>query len=258
MCYTSRLNRKNTGGAMGEDYRTERVQPTNLIQEMGRDGRDGHRRHLPPHAYEAPGKAQPRSLADAASVLGLPADIVTPEVLQALLPLLAELERLRGKELQSERRQVWLEQQSDRHSVVPCLTRRAFMRELDAYQVGGGNSVVALIQVAGVEALRQLHGLSAGEGALRHVCANIIGSLRATDVVGCLGGSDFAILLPGSDLAHARSKLDEILARMADPPFFWLGQRIPLQPAVGMHLLAPGEGAEQAVAAADRQRRGIY
>lgn len=240
---------------MGEDYRTERVLRTNATQELGREG---HRRHLPQHAYEPPGKPVPHTTTDATSVLGLPAEAVTPEVLQALLPLLSELERLRWKEQQSDRRQAWLEQQSDRHSVVPCLTRRAFMRETDAYLSGGGEGVVALVQIAGVEALRQLHGLAAGEGALRHVCANIIGALRATDVVGCLGGSDFAILLPGSDVAHARIKLDEILNRMADPPFFWLGQRIPLQPAVGLHGLNPGEGAEQAVAAADRQRRGIY
>lgn len=243
---------------MGEDYRTERVSRSNFIHEMGRDGHEGQRRHLPPHAYEAPGKPAPHNPADAASVLGLPAGAVTPEVLQALLPLLAELERLRWKEQQSDRRQTWLEQQSDRHSVVPCLARRAFMRELDNYLGGGGLGVVALIQVAGVEALRQLHGLAAGEGALRHICANIIGALRNTDVVGCLGGSDFAVLLPGADLAHARLKLDEILTHMADPPFSWLGQRIPLQPAVGLHALAAGEGAEQAVAAADRQRRGIF
>lgn len=243
---------------MSDDYRTERVLRSNALPSFGREGGDGLRRHLPPHAYEPPGHpASPHNTADAASVLGLPADKVSPEVLQALLPLLAELERLRWKEQQSDRRQAWLEQQSDRHSVVPCLTRRAFMRELDAYLGGGGRGVVALLQVNGVEALRQLHGLAAGEGALRHICANIIGAVRASDVVGCLGGANFAILLPDTDSEHARRKLDEILARMADPPFSWLGQRIPLQPATGRHVLAAGEGAEQAVAAADRARRGL-
>ncbi len=250
--------RKNTGGAMSDDYRTERVRPTNTIQALGRDFPEGQRRHLPPHAYEAPGQKSPHNPDDAASVLGLPADQISPQVLQALLPLLSELDRLRWKERQSDRRQSWLEQQSDRHSVVPCLTRRAFMRETDAFLGGGGHGVVGLIQVAGVEALRQFHGLAAGEGALRHICATIIGALRTTDVVGCLGGSDFAMLMPGSDEPNARAKLAEILAHMAEPPFQWLGQRIPLQPAFGVHVLQAGEGAEQAVAAADRARRGIY
>ncbi len=243
---------------MSDDYRTERVRPTNMIQALGRDFPEGQRRHLPPHAYEAPGQKLPHNPDDAASVLGLPADQLSSQVLQALLPLLSELERLRWKERQNDRRQAWLENQADRHSVVPCLTRRAFMRETDVFLSGGGHGVVALIQVAGIEALRQLHGLAAGEGALRHICATIIGALRNTDIVGCLGGSDFALLMPGSDDVNARTKLDEILNHMGDPPFQWLGQRIPLQPACGLHVLQAGEGAEQAVAAADRNRRGIF
>lgn len=242
---------------MSDEYRTEKVSRTRDIHEYARDGHDGQRRHLPPHAYENPVRPPVHTASDAALVLGLPADRLTPEILGALQPLLAELERLRWKAEQSDRRQNWLEQQSDRHSVVPCLTRRAFMRELDAYLGSGGHGVVALLQVAGVEALRQLHGLAAGEGALRHICANVIGAVRATDMVGCLGGSDFAILLPGSDYPHSRDKLDEIVGHMAQPPFTWLGQRIPLQPAWGLHVLNVGEGAEQAVAAADRHRRGM-
>lgn len=242
---------------MGDEYRTEKVSRTRDIHEYARDGYDGQRRHLPPHAYENPVKSPAHTASDAALVLGLPADRLTPEILNALQPLLAELERLRWKAEQSNRRQTWLEQQSDRHSVVPCLTRRAFMRELDAYLGSGGRGVVALLQVAGVEALRQLHGLAAGEGALRHICANVIGALRTTDMVGCLGGSDFAILLPGSDYGHARDKLDEIVGHMAELPFTWLGQRIPLHPAWGLHVPGAGEGAEQVVAAADRHRRGM-
>lgn len=241
---------------MSDEYRTEKVFRSNAINEFGRDPHQGQRRHLPAHAYENPNETSSHSSADAASVLGLPAEKVTPEVLASLLPVLAELERLRGKSEQADRRQAWLEQQSDRHSVVPCLTRRAFIRELDGY-LGSGGGVVALVQVAGVEALRQLHGLAAGEGALRHICATIIGALRTTDVVGCLGGSDFAILLPGADLAQARAKFDEIIAHMTASPYVWLGQRIPLQPAYGLHVLAMAEEAEQAVAAADRQRRGL-
>lgn len=242
---------------MSDDYRTERVFHPTAIHDFGHDPRDGQRRHLPAHAYENPDKKSPHSIADVASVLGLAAEQLGPEALSAMAPLLSELERLRGKVEQFERRQAWLEQQSDRHSVVPCLSRRAFMRELDGHLAGGGRGVSALLQVAGVEALRQLHGLAAGEGALRHLCANIIGTLRSTDLVGCLGGSDFAILLPGADREHAQRKMAEIVARLGDPPYIWLGQRIPLQPAWGLHVLADDDGAEQAIAAADRQRRGL-
>ena len=244
---------------MASDYRTERVVPAPRAHDYpaGHDGPP--RRHLPPHAYEPP--VPPRhhpQAADVASVLGLPADEVTPALLAAVTPLLAEIDRLHWMAEQAEHRANWLERQSDRHSVVPCLTRRAFVRELDSFLAGGdGFGTLALVQVAGIEALRQFYGVVAGEGALRHCAAVILGALRVSDMVGCLGGSDFAMLLPGTSEDQAGQKLDEICARMVDPAFTWMGQRIPLKPAFGLHPLAPGDSGESAIAAADLARRGV-
>lgn len=244
---------------MSSDYRTERVDPSFQVREYA-SGHDGPpRRHLPPHAYEPP--SSPRRhvpAADIASVLGLPADAVTPALLAAVEPLLAEVDRLHWLAEQADHRAQWLERQSDKHSVVPCLTRRAFVRELDSFLAGGASyGTVALAQVAGVEALRQLFGLAAGEGALRHIAGVILGGLRNSDMVGCLGGSDFAILLPGTSEDQARLKLESICARMVAPPFTWMGQRIPLKPAFGLHAVVPGDSGESAIAAADLARRGV-
>jgi GGDEF domain-containing protein len=244
---------------MPSDYRTERVDPIPRVTDHPPGHEGASRRHLPPHAYEGP-RSPPHHppAADVASVLGLPVDAVTPALLAAVTPLLAEIDRLHWATEQGERRAHWLERQSDRHSVVPCLTRRAFVRELDSFLVGGDCfGTVALVQVAGVEALRQLFGLAAGEGALRHIAAVILGALRASDMVGCLGGSDFALLLPGTSEDQARLKLDSICARLVEPPFTWLDHRIPLKPAFGLHPLVPGDSAEAAIAAADMVRRGL-
>lgn len=243
---------------MGSDYRTERVDPTPRVPEYAA-GHDGPpRRHLPPHAYES--REAPRhhpQAADVASVLGLPADAVTPALLAALTPLLAEMDRLHWAAEQAEHRANWLESRSDRHSVVPCLTRRAFVRELDSFLAGGDTiGTLAVVQVAGIEALRQFYGIAAGEGALRHIAAVILGALRNSDMVGCVGGSDFVVLLPGTTEEQARPKLDSIRARMTDPPYTWMGQRIPMQVAYGLHTLAPGDSGESAIAAADLARRG--
>lgn len=244
---------------MAADYRTERVDPALRVQEYT-PGHDGPpRRHLPPHAYEQPAAPAPHpSAADMASVLGLPAESISPALLAAVTPLLAEIDRLHWAADQSERRALWLERQSDRHSVVPCLTRRAFVRELDSF-LGGGKAqgTVALIQVAGVEALRQFYGLAAGEGALRHIAATILGALRTSDMVGCLGGSDFAILLVGTPEDQTRTKIESIVTRIGDPSFTWLGHRVPLIPAFGLHILVAGDSAEAAIAAADLARRGL-
>lgn len=237
----------------------ERVEPAFKVQEYA-PGHDGPpRRHLPAHAYEQPAAPRPHpSAADVASVLGLPADAVTPALLAAVTPLLAEIDRLHWTADQAERRAHWLERQSDRHSVVPCLTRRAFVRELDSFLTGGeAHGTVALIQVAGIEALRQIYGLASGEWALRHVAAAIVGALRASDMVGCLGGSDFALLMPGTPEDQARLKVQSICARIADPSFTWLGHRVPLTPAFGLHALVAGDSAEASIAAADLARRGL-
>lgn len=244
---------------MASDYRTERVDPAFQVQEFASNHDGPPRRHLPRHAYEQPAAPRPPpDVDDVASVLGLPANAVTPALLAAVTPLLAEVDRLRWTAEQAERRALWLERQSDRHSVVPCLTRRAFVRELDSFLTGGmARGTVALIQVAGVEALRQFHGLAAGEGALRHCAAVVLGGLRSSDMVGCLGGADFAVLLPGTPADQALAKMREICDRIPDPPFTWLGLRVPLQPALGLYELAPGDSAEAAIAAADRDRRGL-
>lgn len=244
---------------MASEYRTERVEPTPRVAEHS-PGHDGaSRRHLPPHAYEGPPQPPHHPpAADVASVLGLPAAAVTPALLAAVTPLLAEIDRLHWTAEHAEGRAHWLERQSDRHSVVPCLTRRAFVRELEAF-LGGGDcfGTVALVQVTGAEALRQIFGLAAGEGALRHIAAAILGALRSSDVVGCLGSSDFALLLPGTAEDVARVKLDSICSRIVEPAFTWMDRAVALTPAYGLHVLAAGESAETAIAAADMARRGL-
>lgn len=243
---------------MSDDYRTEPVDSARRVLARA-SGYDSHpRRHPPAHAYEpAPPPPQPHDAADMASVLGLPASAVTPALLAAVMPLLAEIDRLNWLLTQAEHRAEWVERQADRHSLVPCLTRRAFVREVDTLLAGGGRGTLALVQVAGVEALRRDHGFPAGEAAMRHLAAILVGALRASDIIGCLGGADFAVLLPGTGQDQARLKLETICTRMVEPPFVWLDRQVPLCPAFGLHELTAGDGAETALAAADRARRGL-
>lgn len=243
---------------MADHYRTQPVDRTWMVQEHAHDHENG-RRHLPPHAYEQKQPSPPPSVEDVASVVGLPADQVSLTILAALTPLLAEIDRQHWLADQASHRIVWLEHQADRHSVVPCLSRRAVLREIELYLNGGEDpqGMLAVIQVCGFEDLRNRHGLPAGEAALRHVGATILGALRASDVVGCLGFSDFAILLPGTGGDDAQAKLMEICTRMNEPALTWGGESLRFAPSFGLHPLQRGEDAENAVAAADRARRGV-
>jgi GGDEF domain-containing protein len=242
---------------MADDYRTERISAVLPVRDHAAE-QDGRRR--PPRG--AYGSSEPPAVshnaADVALILGLPESLVTPRVLEAVTGLVAEIERLRWHDQQFRRREQYLEQLSDRHSVVPALNRRAFVRELDAFLSGKeAHGVLAIAHIDGIERLAGLQGLAAGEGALRHVCAILVGGLRHSDVVGLLSGSDFAALLPGSDMAAARAKLDQMADRLNAPPFSWLGQEVPLKVTVGLHTLVVGESAETALGVVDRKRRGL-
>jgi diguanylate cyclase (GGDEF)-like protein len=240
---------------MSDEYGTERVYAVTRIHDHARE-QDGHRRS-PAHRYPVQ-PPPPAEVADAAEVLGLPAGTMSPEVMAALSGVIAELERLRWLDRQHQHRESYLEQQSDRHSVVPVLNRRAFMRELEALLTGPEppHGVVVVMHVRGVEAICGVQGLAAGDGALRHVGSNILGSLRKTDLVGLLGISDFSIVLPGDSIAEAREKTEEIIRRINAQPYAWLGQAVTLDIGCGFHTLASGESAETALAEADRNRRG--
>lgn len=244
---------------MANEIRSEPVYSVGHVNEYALD-RDSHpsgHHQQSPYPQNEPPQSQ-HSVADVASILGLPDAAVTPAVLKAVTGLLSEADRLRWLESQTRRRQGYLEGLADRDPVVPVFNRRGFMRELEGLlSTGHGSGTLVLLHVAGIEQLRQVQGLAAGDGALRHVTAHLVGSLRSSDPVGLMGGSDFAMLLSGTELRAARDKVREIMERINQQPFFWQGEVHSFALFSGYHVLQPGENAESAVAAADRARRGL-
>jgi GGDEF domain-containing protein len=244
---------------MAKDLFTEPVAAIGRVHEYGY-GHDGesHHHHAPPH-YGSPEPApRQHSVADAASVLGLPVQALTPAVVSAVTELLAELDRLRWHREQQQRREGFLEAQACRHSVAPVLNRRGFMRAVDGYLTGGeAHGTLVVLHAGGVERLVRLQGLAAGDGAVRHISANLVGAFRSSDVVGLISGSDFALLLPGTDLAGAHAKIGDVIDRINVLPFTWAGQAVMFRLYPGFHELAPGDDGETALAAADRTRRGL-
>ncbi|MDA8232136.1 MAG: GGDEF domain-containing protein [Magnetospirillum sp.] len=241
---------------MTDEYRAERVlgvpEVTKFPPQHDLPQRRGY------HVYESAQReaAVEHSIHDVASLLGLSAEAVGADVLEAVRPLLAELDRLRALAERNERARDYLEREAGRHSLLPCLNRRAFLREVERRAAESeGAATLALLHVAGVERLRGERGLAAADGALRHACVHIVASLRASDAVGSLGGSDFGLLLAGADTDAAAGKLDGIRRLIEAPPFAWDGQPVPLAVRFGLHPLAPGTDAGQALAAADAALR---
>ncbi|MGE5547510.1 MAG: GGDEF domain-containing protein [Solirubrobacterales bacterium] len=238
---------------MTNDYRTAPIIPATVIQEFAHE-HETARRH--PHGYPHQ-SAAPHGDGDVASLLGLPVSEVPATVVAALLPVLAELEQLRWQAAHADRREAEIERHADRHPVVACLHRRAFVREVDGLlHAGVSNANLTVLHVEGIEAARAVHGMAAGDGLLRHVVGAVIGALRATDLVGLLDDNDVAVLMADCPIAEAREKLVEIGRRIQDSPFLWMGQPLHCEVRTGLRRLSAGESAEQAIAAADRDRRG--
>lgn len=242
---------------MANQFRTDPVYSVGHVNEYVRE-HDGHPSgHHSPYPQNQPPQTE-HSTADVASILGLPESVVTPEVLRLVTNMLAEMDRLRWHDGQHRRRQSYLEGLADRDPVVAGLNRRGFMRELEALlATGSGDGTLVVLHINGIEQIRQIHGLIAGDGALRHICSNLVGGLRSTDLVGLLGVSDFAVLLPGTDLCAARDKVRQVMERINLQPFQWQGQPYSFAMFSGYHILVAGEDAESALAAADRARRGL-
>ncbi|MBI3447007.1 MAG: GGDEF domain-containing protein [Magnetospirillum sp.] len=244
---------------MVNQFRSDPVYSVGHVNEYARD-RDSHASGHHPHSPYPPNEppVTEHSIADVASILGLHDAAVTPAVLKAVTGLLSELDRLRWLDSQHRRRQSYLEGVADRDPVAPVLNRRGFMRELEALlSIGHGSGTLVLLHVMGVEQLRHAQGGAAGDGALRHVSAHLVGALRSSDPIGLMGGSDFGLLLSGTELGAAREKVREVMERINSQPFYWQGEVFSFALFSGYHILQSGENAESAVAAADRARRGL-
>jgi len=214
----------------------------------------GYGRHL---AYPAQPPPAERDEGDVASVLGLPVAAVTPAVLSAVTGLLSELDRLRDDHARLVGRLDHLDRLAAHDCVVPALNRRGLLRAVEAH-LGEGEAAgtLAVLHVSGVEALGERLGLACAEAAVRHVAGHLVGTLRATDPLGLVGGSTFAMLLVATGLEDSRLKVRAVMEQVNQSPFTWEGEVVRFALFSGYHPLTAGEGAEAALDAADRARRG--
>ncbi|SEH30976.1 GGDEF domain-containing protein [Magnetospirillum fulvum] len=247
---------------MANEFRTDPLIPIAPAKGSGHERDSPGFGHAPSSQHSPyPPSEPPRtehSTNDVASILGLPESVVTPAVMKSITGLLGELDRLRWVDSHYRRRLSYLETLADQDALLPISNRRGFIRTLDAL-LGSGHAdgTLVVLHVAGIELIRQQDGIAAGDAALRHICATLIGGLRTTDPRGLLGGSDFALVLVATNLAMARTKVREIMEQINLLPFVWQGQSHSFAMFSGYHVLATGESAETALVAADAARRGV-
>ena len=197
-----------------------------------------------------------RAPADTASVMAIPPNELTPKVRDAIMTLMAEVDRLR-KEVEEQRARVaHLEQLADQDPLTPLVNRRAFVRELSRVvsfsERYGTPASVIYFDLDGLKAINDTHGHAAGDAAIQQVAAALMSNVRESDIVGRLGGDEFGVLLTHADEQATAEKAVQLARTIEDRPLTWQGARIELRLAYGVYTFRGGEDARAALDAADR------
>ena len=128
----------------------------------------------------------------------------------------------------------------------------ALSRLLQASERAELPGTLAILHVAGIEAVREAHGLAAASAALTFIAEEITTELRQTDLLGYLDSSDFAIALAVAEPDGAKAKLDRIVTTLAATSFLWEEKPISLGIAAGMVHFTAGMTGESLLAEADQ------
>jgi diguanylate cyclase (GGDEF)-like protein len=97
-----------------------------------------------------------------------------------------------------------------------------------------------LVDLDGLAALNETHGVAAGDAALREVGNRIEAQVRGSDSFAHLGDDEFGILLPGTTASEAVPLAARILAAMRAAPVE-VGVSYPLRVSIGLAGLDPAE-----------------
>ncbi len=201
--------------------------------------------------------SSPRTVVDNLSIMGIPANELTPKVRDAIMTLMAEVDRMRGEVDEQRTRIAYLERLADQDSLTPVVNRRAFVRELSRFvsygERYGSPSSVIYFDLNGLKGINDTHGHAAGDAALQRVAEILTEKVRESDFVGRLGGDEFGVLLAHADEAAATEKALQRVDAIENTTIDWNGTAIPLTVAFGAYTFTGGENANEALAEADKK-----
>lgn len=194
--------------------------------------------------------------ADISTVLGIPEAEFTPRVRDAIMNLMAEVERLRQELGRTQARLETAEAFADQDGLLPILNRRAFVREMsriisfgDRYDL---TACLIYFDLDGFKAVNDRFGHAAGDAALHHVANLLVTNVRESDIVGRLGGDEFGVILAKADRTQAERKAGALANLFLAQPFEWEGKPLALSFAYGVHAFKKGENVDTAMANADK------
>ena len=202
-----------------------------------------------------------------AQIMGLPQPRMDDEF-PSVTSLLAENERLK-RELAIARARVGeLEARADIDPLLDILNRRGFERELKRALAHvkryGTQAVLMFVDLDGFKAINDRYGHGAGDLLLKAVARELIGHVRASDIVGRIGGDEFGVLLWRLEGPQATAKARQLEAMIAQVGIPHGRVRIEVAASIGVAPLVEDATPADIIAAADQamyarkdERRGL-
>lgn len=186
---------------------------------------------------------------------GIPADQLTPEVIEALQRLADENAMLRAALAETRARIGDLEDSADSDPLTGLPNARELERQLErvvsqAERHGTPGALIS-IDLKGLRHINERHGRVAGDAALTHVARLLRGLIRASDVAARTGGG-FALLLDHLDPDSAIETGERIASIIAAQPLDLGSARVGVDATVGVATILPGDTARDVLDRAER------
>ena len=199
--------------------------------------------------------------------MGLPQPRVDDEF-PSVTALLTENERLKRELAVARARIGELEARADIDPLLDILNRRGFERELKRALAHvkryGTQAALLFVDLDGFKVINDRHGHGAGDALLKAVARELIGNVRASDIVGRIGGDEFGVLIWRLEGPQATAKARRLEARIAQVGISHGRARIEVAASIGVAPLVEGaspadiiDAADQAMYARKDERRGL-
>ena len=187
--------------------------------------------------------------------MGLPQPRMDDEF-PSVTSLLAENERLK-RELAIARARVGeLEARADIDPLLDVLNRRGFERELKRalshVKRYGTQAALMFVDLDGFKGINDRYGHGAGDALLKAVARELIGHVRASDIVGRIGGDEFGVLMWRLEGPQATAKARELEAKIANVGIPHGSARIEVTASIGVAPLVEDVSPADVIAAADQ------
>jgi diguanylate cyclase (GGDEF)-like protein len=191
------------------------------------------------------------------TVLGIPENEFTPQVRDAIMTLMGEIDTLRRELADTKRRLDDAEKHADQDDLLPVLNRRAFVREVTRHislaNRYGTPSTLIYFDLDGFKQVNDRFGHAAGDAVLAHFTEVLTANVRDTDVTGRLGGDEFGVLLSHAALEQGRHKAEQLSALLKENPAHWHEHEIEVRFSYGAFELKADENADSAISRADEE-----